>query len=297
MTEGLLQRLVDEDFGYEAGSGIWGRSEEHNSLVVNADTQTWFWNSRNLKGNIFTYLTQIRGLNKEQAQNFLKNSFGGFRENTKSETPVVYEKLVDLFWEDGKDKRTYWYKRCLTDDTIDRKKLGYHDGWNLVPIYENHSYANFQCRRDEPEKRIKYWYKTGKVYLYNEEILPHTKVVYITEGLIDSILLGQVGLPAVSAGGVNTWKDDWFFKFNKVEEIYYFSDNDEAGMIGARKVANSLGTERVKIVSFTGRKDKYDVGDFFKEGGTKESLLEYIKDNSKYLFELEQPRKEFRWRK
>lgn len=190
-------------------------------------------------------------------------------------------------WENGKDNRNYWYKRCLTDDTIDRYKLGFYDGWNLVPIFEAGEFVNFQCRRDEPERKMKYWYRTGKVYLYNEGVLPFTKTVYITEGLVDAILLNQEGFTAVAAAGVNSWKNEWYPKFSRIENIYYLEDNDAAGRVGARLVAKSLGLGKVKIVSFTGRKEKYDTGDFFKDGGTKEDFKEYVEKNSNYLFQLE----------
>lgn len=289
MADGLLEKLVEEDFGIE-GRGKWYHSSEHDSLVVNAEEQTWFWNSKNLRGGVLDYLIQVRGMKKPQAQEFLNSSFVAFKENSEiglSSHP--YEKLVDLMWANGIHNREYWYKRCLTDETIDRMKLGYYDGWNTIPIYESGNYVNSQCRRDEPEKSIMYWYKTGRVYLYNEGILPFTKVVYITEGLVDCILLNQLGLPSVSAGGVNTWQDVWFSKFCKIDRIFYFEDNDTAGRIGARKIADSLGTYRVKIVSFPDKKNKYDVGDWFKDNGTKDILLEYVDRNNKYIFELEQP--------
>ena len=287
MNDGLLQKLVEDDFGIK-GRGKWLHSEEHDSLVVNSEAGTFFWNSTGQKGNVYNYLTLVRGLTNDQAREFLKNSIGGFSENSDEyKKQVAYDKLVDVLWAGGKNKRDYWYKRCLTDSTIDRYKLGYYDGWSLVPIYENGEFINFQCRRDEPEKRIKQWYRTGRTFLYNEGILPFTKVIYITEGLVDAILLSQEGFPTIAASGANSWQDAWFSKFNHIDSVYYFEDNDKAGRVGAKLVANSLGLGRVKIVSFTGRKEKYDVGDFFKDGGTAGTLKEHIVNNSKYIFELE----------
>ncbi len=68
---------------------------------------------------------------------------------------VPYEKLVEILWREGKNEREYWYKRTLKDTTIDRWRLGYFDGWYLIPLYLDGIFINFQCRRDEPEKRIK----------------------------------------------------------------------------------------------------------------------------------------------
>lgn len=282
----LLQELVEQDFGIE-GRGKWYHSSDHDSLVVNAEEQTWFWNSKGIKGNIFDYLVQVRGMTKEQAKGFLKNNFAGLREDSERLEVQPYEKLVDLMWATGIKNRDYWYRRCLKDDTIDRRKLGYYQGWFTIPLYEDNEFISIQLRRDEPEKKILQWYRTGKVFLYNEAILPFTKTIYITEGLVDCILLNQEGFPSVSATGVNTWRQDWFSKFIGIDNIYYMEDNDPAGRIGARNVAKCLGLGRVKIVSFPDKKEKYDTGDFFKDGGTRDEFKSYVENNHKYLFELE----------
>jgi DNA primase len=227
-------------------------------------------------------------MNKEQAQIFLKNSFGGLSEISEIHHHAEpYEKLVEVFWANGLTNREYWYKRCLKDDTIDRYKLGYFNEWNMVPFYENGDFVNFQMRREIPEKRIHQYYKHGKPILFNEGILPFTKTVYITEGTVDAILLNQEGFPAVSPNGTNTWQDEWFSKFSHIESITYLADNDKAGQYGARLVAKCLGLGRVKIVNFSGKDEKYDSVNFFQDGGNKETFRDYVKDNSHFLFELE----------
>lgn len=284
----LLQDMIEADFGLE-GRNRWYHSIQHDSLVYDAEKDTFFWNSENIRGNALIYLIEVRGMNKEQAQNFLKNSFGGFSEISEIKNQSQpYEKLVEVFWANGLNNRDYWYKRCLTDDTIDRYKLGYYNEWNMLPLYENNEFVNFQMRREIPEKRIHQYYRHGKPILFNAGILPFCKdIVYITEGTVDAILLNQVGFPAVSPNGTNTFQQEWFGKFSQIELIIYLADNDDAGKHGARLVANCLGLGRVKIVNFSDKTDKYDSVNFFQDGGTKEAFKEYINSNSKYLFELE----------
>jgi DNA primase len=285
----ILQDLIQEDFGIE-GRGKWFHSQEHDSLVFNADGDYFFWNSTGLRGNALDYLVKVRGLKKEDARNFLKNYFGAFKENGETFQDVLpYDKLVGTFWFNGLENRDYWYKRCLTDETIDRRSLGYHDGWFTIPLYENGDFVNFQLRRDEPKKAITQWYRRGKALpLYNEGILPYVKdTIYITEGTVDSILLNQIGLPSVSPNGTNTWQADWFSKFSGIKRVIYVADNDKAGYNGAKLVANSLGIYKVKIVLFEGMYEKYDTVNFFQDNGSKESYLEWIEAHSYYLFELE----------
>jgi DNA primase len=302
----ILQDLIQEDYGL-SGRGKWFHSNDHDSLVYNAEGDYFFWNSQNLKGNALDYLIKVRGLEKSEASKFLNNYFGAFKENSETAPKSVpYDRLVDVMWANGLSNREYWYKRCLKDETIDRYKLGYYEGWNLIPIYEDMEFVNFQMRRDIPEKKITQWYSRGKALpLFNEGILPYTDKVFITESATDAILLNQEGLPCISPNGSGTWQQSWFSKFNKIKEIVYFADNDKAGLKGAELVANSLGIYRVKIVLFEGKEDKFDTGNFFQEGGTKESLLDWIKGHSYYLFEIKniygktkdigKYRKEFQW--
>jgi DNA primase len=110
--------------------------------------------------------------------------------------------------------------------------------------------------------------------------------VFITEGTIDSILLTQEGIPAVAqTAGAVYWSPYWYPYFSNVKDIYYITDNDEAGRRAAARVAMALGQDRVHIYQFEGKKEKFDTVDFFREGGTAKDFKELVKSGSKYLFE------------
>jgi len=109
--------------------------------------------------------------------------------------------------------------------------------------------------------------------------------VYITEGTVDSILLSQYGVPSVSHnGGSDYWSDKWMKEFIRTKEIIYIADNDDAGIVAAKKVARSLGEYRVKIYRFKDKEEKFDTIDFFRNGGTLEEFNERIKE-SKFLYQ------------
>lgn len=288
----LLETLVSEDFGYNHEGRVWGRSEEHSSLIVKEDDQIWFWNSRGIRGNVKDYLVMIRGMKSKDAERFVSDRnkivvLGNFNIQVEY-TP--YEKLVDLIWTNGRHIRDYWYKRCLTDETIDKNRLGYFDGWFTIPLSKNGKFLNFQCRRDEPKKSMKLWYDnvSFKPVLYNAEILNFTNEIFITEGLVDSILLTQMGIPSVSkSSGAAHWDGGWYQNFENIKNIYYISDQDRAGINAAKLVAKSLGTERVKIYRFEGEDEHFDTVNYFQNGGTREEFIERVKSNSKYLHETE----------
>ena len=288
----LLQILIDEDFGYEHEGRVWGRSTEHSSLVVKEDEQLWFWNSRGLKGNVKDYLIKIRGMKPRDAERFVNERskitvLGNF---SRAESYTPYDKLIDLLWTNGRHNRKYWYDRQLTDETIDKNRLGFFNDWYTIPLYKNGYFLNFQCRRDEPKKSIKLWYDNVgfKPVLYNAEVLNFVSEIFITEGIVDAILLNQLGIPSISkSSGAYHWDDGWYQNFNNIKLIYYMADNDTAGENAARKIAKSLGTERVKVFRFVGKPEHYDTGDFFRDGGTKEDFLKMVKEESQFIFETE----------
>jgi len=294
VDSGLLQQLIDEDFGYKHEGRNWGRSVEHSSLVLNEESQHWYWNSENMGGTAVDYFVLIRHLKKPEAEKKVeyrnKIVSGSFFDTTEPIAKVPYEKLVDLFWELGKGNREYWYDRKLTDKTIDRYRLGFFDGWNLVPLYVGNSFVNFQCRRDFPTRKMKLWYRipNWQPVLLNPELLSLVDTIFITEGLIDSILLNQEGMPSVShTGGSGHWNSEWFHYFNKVKNVYYIADNDDAGRQAAYRVAKSLGMDKVRIYEFDNKPEKFDTVDYFREGITGKEFRAEIEANSKYLFETQ----------
>lgn len=286
-----LVDLVKEDFG-TTGSGRWLRSEVHSSLVIDSENDLFYFNSRGLRGNSLDYLIQVRGLDSRSAQDLLRNKTAGMPVDADGHTlQAKFEKLVDLFHSSGKNDRDYWYKRCLTDSTIDRYRLGNFDGWNLIPIYDNGLFINFQCRKDTPEKRIRFWYKDSdfKPVLFNMGILPFIDQVYIVEGMVDCLLLNQLGLPSVcSTNGAMSWNPNWIRHLTKVKDIVYISDNDEAGKHGAYSVANAIGLYRVKILRFKEEAPKFGALDYFRNGGNVKEFLEIVKEQGVYGFERSQ---------
>jgi DNA primase len=133
------------------------------------------------------------------------------------------------------------------------------------------------------------WYKIPgwTPVLVNGELLQLVDTIFITEGPVDALLLTQEGIPAVShTGGAGYWNDVWFTAFNRVKKIYYICDNDDAGRHAGKKVAQSLGYDRVLLYNFVDKKEKYDTGDFFKDGGTGKDFREMVEQGSKNYFEI-----------
>lgn len=290
----ILRTLIEEEYEFlQVNNSRYLKTREHSSLVLDTEKDIFFWNSRNIAGNALTWLTKINGLSFEQAQKKLSDykvsPLDGITSYVyRGETVVVLPELVDVFWEAGKHTlhREYWYNRGINDRTIDRFRLGWHNGWNVIPIFVNGIFVNFQMRRDEPDKRVMSWYKGIGSKLFNSDLLKLTPSVIITESPTDAIILQQHGFPAVShTGGASGWNIRWFPYFIYLKNIFILYDNDEAGVKGARKVAEHLGEYRCRVYTFEGYVDKFDAGDFFLGGGTSEQLTQLLETESKYSFQ------------
>jgi len=292
----ILEKVISEDYEL-VGNGRWLRTVEHDSLIIDSKKQLFFWNSKDLAGDAYTWLIKVKGYNNKEAKkriSELKDSdiitVRSFTIKGKKEDVVVCEDLVDVFWSNGKHKgnRDYWYKREIFDTTIDRFRLGHYNGWYTIPIYQDNEFKNFQIRRDLPEKKIKSWYRGVGPLLFNSSILNWISTVYITEGLTDCLILNQAGLPAISHNtGAGGWMPQWFKYFIKLKEIYVVYDNDEAGIKGSKFVAENLGVYRTKIFTFEGFGEKYDINKYFLDGGNKEDFRKLVLEKSKYSFAME----------
>lgn len=282
-----LSRAVAQDFGVLYENKRWMKSKAHDSLVVDKQRELFYWNSCGLVGNLYTYLTKVRNYSPEMAKKEMNGILLDLDYKPKEiTTPIVDAKLVDIFFENGKNNRDYFYRRNLTDDIIDTYKLGFYNDWYTIPIFENSVVLNFQLRRDIPEKKIKHLYRGVGQTIYNADILSFVDTVFITEGAIDALNLIQVGLPAVSImSGIILPK--FIYKFAHLKKIYILFDNDKAGISEAIRNAQRLGEERCLIYCFQNfEKPTYDPVDFFRDGHTKQELLELISLKAKKSYEM-----------
>jgi DNA primase len=292
MELSLLERLIDEDFGFEENGGKWGRAKEHNSLVVNRESQTFFWNSQDIKGDVYVYLTEVRNLPPQEAIQYLKQTkvFTGtfIHEIKNGEEVITYPKLVDVFHQNLLEgDKSYFYKRTITDETIIRYRLGMYKEFYTIPIYQDNTFKQFQLRRDNP-KVIRNYYKGVGPLLFNSDILKITNKIFLVEGPTSCLVVNQNGIPCVSMNtGAEGFLVEWYSYFLGQKEIYILFDNDPAGKKGAMRTAKILGEYKCKLYNFEEYDEHFDANDFFIMGGTKDEFLDLVYTKSKYIFELD----------
>ena len=281
-----LENLIARKFTI-MGHGRWLRTMEHDSLVIDTERQIFFWNSKDIIGDAYIWLTKIEGMNSHEAKEFIKdaeiNILSKISTGNTKEHVAVYPALVEIFYDVGKRYREYWHNiRGYTDETIERFRLGFTGEWYVIPIFVDGGFKNFQCRKDNP-KRVMSWYRGLGPLPFNFSSLAVTDWTVITEGPVDAIMLRQNDIPAVSqTGAAGYWNPLWLGKFIQTKRIYICYDNDIAGNVGARKVAEKLGVTRSKIYNFWNFENGFDITDFFKMGATKDDFMELIETKSKH---------------
>lgn len=147
-------------------------------------------------------------------------------------------------------ERDYLHARGITDEVIDRCKLGlckyYKQLWISIPILGASGTVIQMVLRKHPNstrtKQKRYLLpKDSSADLFGIEILQHDPdSIIICEGLLDACAARSIGLCAVSgSAGVTTFRDEWFEYIptgDKKRKFYVCFDADKPGKDGAKKL-------------------------------------------------------------
>lgn len=143
----------------------------------------------------------------------------------------------------------YFINRGLSQETIDKFKLGYDSEKNLVTIPYNPGCKGYVDRVlwDGNNKYYKHGNELFNVdALYSESIdkflFGNDEYVFITEGQIDAISFEEIGLSAIGLGGVNEVpKLVKRLKEKPSDKILVLAlDNDKAGRRATGKLIEEL---------------------------------------------------------
>ncbi len=147
---------------------------------------------------------------------------------------------------------SYFKKRGLTQETIDKYKLREENGKAIIPYLDlDGSEVSYNARSLDGQEP-KYKYQAGKPrYLYNFQMLLSDKenewnkdllsTLFICEGEIDTLTMLQAGYPAVGTNA-QMLKLDWVQLFidRRMDTIHLSDDGDDQGLEGAIKKAQLI---------------------------------------------------------
>jgi DNA primase len=139
------------------------------------------------------------------------------------------------------------YRLGVITDPIEGHQ-GY-EGWISIPYFTALDMCvGFKFRRLD-EGKPKYGAPIGqKSHLYNvTATMENTYRIVICEGEFDSIIMNEIGIPAVGVPGVAAWKPFYSKLFTGFDVIYVIGDNDtredkdtNPGADFARRVASEV---------------------------------------------------------
>ncbi|MFM0100305.1 toprim domain-containing protein [Paraburkholderia nemoris] len=282
IAEHLLPRGKKIGKEWKAGSVAGEPGQSLSVCVVGNKRGVWKDFSTDASGDMLDLWVQCRCVSIADAMHDAK-AFLGVRDGQPMRTVPVYKRP-------GKPKctapkasvRNWLLSRGLTDETISAFRIGEQERTDKV-------YAVFPYLRDGELINAKYRNVADKKDMRQESgaepclfgwhlIAPNERTVAIAEGELDAMSLHQMGIPALSVNagaGNHQWIDSAWDDLERFSEIHLCYDADEAGSKGAKEVANRLGLERCRIVTFPNAKD---ANEYLQSGATVGDFQRCIAD-------------------
>ncbi len=252
---------------------------------INADTGLFDCKKCGERGNITKLSNHLSGdSNGPRAQ-----------QSTTKKPPQLSPAAIERYAAAMPDHiRTYLNQRGISNEAIESRKLGYGElygyHWITIPVPdENGKWAFLKLRRDPEDAKNPAKYKnfpTGaKAAIYNQSALKDSDDIVLCEGEFDCLMLEANGVPSItSTAGAGTFKDEWFDKLERVENIYLCFDTDEAGVREASNLSRRLATKFpdkpiYRIYLPERMTDGNDITDYFTkyEGNVDELMSELPK--------------------
>lgn len=251
-------------------NGPW-TTQQHSSLTIYPDTNTFNWFSQNFGGDIFKWMEKVHGMPFEVALAHLNGKtvdFSYMVERPKAPVTPIEPLPQDLHLRYHRNllmaDRAWWHERGITDEGISRFFLGVarvHPIWRqktyTFPVIEKGMLVDIRNRLANPENPGDKYRPEGRgrgSHLFNGDILtPELGSVVVVAGEAKVIVLSQEGIPAVSStAGCKTWPTEWTTRLQFCRSVYLCFDPGEEAH--AARIAEQIG-DRAFTATLTDKPD------------------------------------------
>lgn len=192
----------------------------------------------------------------------------------------------------------YLHSRKITDETIERLRIGFNNGRIIIPYYKNNHVCYWIGRGEKPK------YFKPKLDGLNENIPwgMHTlsreskELLVIAEGAFDALSFDQEGFSVLATMGGHFSKAQLKQVLDiakTFEEVFLCFDSDEAGNKFLSDLSQILFTNKIKF-SCNQLIDDKDVSDYYTRGGSLKDLVANKKDGLKFICEKIKDKDEFK---
>lgn len=219
----------------------WWHGTEHDSLVVNEQTQTYYWNSQSEFGDVIQWIMMRQSVRFLEAVDFLvSQNYVAIARPIPTTLPKRVYEPPSMRWIEQCQRALFlathaldaFAARGFDGEACERWRFGYvEDHWGLgnalvIPVL-----------RDNGRELIAVRYRilnatNGNKYrphvagqppvLFNEDAIADDCV--LVEGEFKAAYLADHGIPAVGVPGVTVFLDTWLDKFKDVKRVYVLAD-------------------------------------------------------------------------
>lgn len=281
--------IVYDDFFFDFGSGEGGDVIDFAAkLLFNDD-----------KGKAIKHLAKITGVNltDNHSQSWVK-----YTQNLCNKIQSYHEKLTP-------DDRQYLYQRGITDETINRNKIGRTpEGRLCFPYWKNGYVCYFATRYMPGGKYPDQKYKKMPIDDYNEHTVwglhtldrnPDRNLLVIAEGAFDALSFEQENYSVISAitGFFSREQLPTALSIAKsFKKVFLVYDNDKitnAGEKFAIKMAQILTEKRIPCIVGQVPATYKDISEFYADGGDLSDIISTAQDSIDFLASKITDRNEF----
>ena len=271
--------VVYDDFFFDFGSGEGGDVIDFAAKLLYNDD----------KGKAIKHLADITGANITTAST---QSWVKYTQNLCNKIQSCHEKLTD-------EDRDYLHKRGITDDTINRNKIGRTaDGRLLIPYWKNGYVCYYATRHLEGGKYPDQKYKKMPIDDYNEHTVwglhtldrnPNRDLLVIAEGAFDALSFEQEGYSVISAITGHFSREQLPTALSiarSFKRVFLVYDNDKITHAGEKftiKMARILTEKRIPCVIGKVPNRYKDVSDFFADNGKLSDIIDNATDGVEFL--------------
>lgn len=287
---------VCKDYWYDFGSGEGGDVIDLSALVSYGGD----------RGLAIQELARITGVLSD-------GDYANWQQHTQRRVSLIQGWHEDLRPQD----RDYLHSRRITDETINRLRIGYTGqgtevvikgekvygfgaGRIAIPAYKNGYVVSWVARASRPDQEPKYLKPPIDEMTEYEPWGLHTldrksDTLYIAEGAFDYLAIEQSGFPVLaSMGGYfgrEALKNVIAIAKNYKRVVLTF-DNDEAGRKFTQDFGSILFSRKIPFVAAEIPHKYKDIADYYADGNEIESLQ--IKEGTGYLATSIKDKKEFK---
>jgi putative DNA primase/helicase len=271
--------IVYDDFFFDFGSGEGGDVIDFAAkLLFNDD-----------KGKAIKHLAKVTGTDISPTNN---QSWVKYTQNLCNKIQSYHEKLTD-------DDRKYLYQRGITDDTINRNKIGRTPEGRLIIPYWKNGYVCYYATRHLPGgKYPEQKYKKMPVDDYNEHTIwglhtldrdPDRNLLVIAEGAFDALSFEQENYTVISAITGHFSREQLPTALSiarSFKQVFLVFDNDTITKAGEKftiKMAKILTENRIPCVVGQVPPTYKDISEYYAAGGKLNFIIDNAKDGIEFL--------------